>query len=293
MSSDRGTILVTGATGQQGGAVLSQLHRRGSSVRALSRDPQSEKARRLREAGVDVVRGDMTDRDTLDAALLGVTRVFAMATPYNDGGPEEEVVQGKTMGDAARAAGVTQYVYSSVGGAERNSGIPHFESKWEIEGHLRSLGMPLTIFRPVWFFENFATFATQPQGDGFIVPMPLSPDTVLQGLAVSDVGVFVAMAFDDPTRWIGEELELAGDERTGPQYARGLSAELGKPVDYVQIPWESVRSMSEDFYRMYDYFEREGYQADIAALRVVHPRLRTFDQWLAEGNLRGASRQAA
>jgi uncharacterized protein YbjT (DUF2867 family) len=292
-STDRGTILVAGATGKQGGAVTERLRAAGYTLRGLSRDVDGEQARHLRAEGQEVVRGDMTDRGSLERALEGVTRVFAMATPFNPGGVDEEVVQGTTLGEAAKAAGVSHYVYSSVGEAERNTGIPHFDSKWRIEEHLRGLDLPLTIFRPVWFFENFTTFAMQPKGDGFSIPMPLSPDTTLQGIAVRDIAAFVQMAFDDPQRWVGREVELAGDERTVPHYAGAISAQIGRHVDYVQIPWEAVRSKSEDFYLMYDYFQRIGYQADIEALREAYPQLQTFDQWLAGGGMRNVTKQAA
>jgi uncharacterized protein YbjT (DUF2867 family) len=284
MTSETGTILVAGATGTQGGAVLRHLRAHGYAVRALTRDPDAEKARPLREAGVETVRGDLTDRASLDAALAGVSGVFSVATPF-EAGLEAEVAQGKTLGDAAAAAGVRQYVYSSVGGADRDSKVPHFESKWAVENHLRSLGLPLTIVRPVYFYENFGGWGLQPQGDGFSLAMPLPPDLTLQAVASDDIGAFVALAFDAPEEWLGREFELAGDERTLPDYARAIAADLGRPVDYVQIPWETLRAQSEDLYRMYDFFVREGYGADIGALRDIHPELKTFDGWLAEGGL--------
>ena len=294
MASDSDLILVAGATGRQGGAVVRRLHAAGYTLRALTREPQGERARQLYGEGVEVVRGDLTDRASLDQALTGVTRVFAMATPYNEGGgPDEEVEQGKTLGEAAKAAGVRHYVYSSVGEAERDTGIPHFDSKWAIEQHLRALELPLTVFRPVWFFENLSTYALQPQGDGYIVPMPLSPDRKLQGVAVADIAAFVARAFEQPQAWLGRALELAGDELTGLEYARAIAGHIGRPVSYVQIPWESVRERSEDLYLMYDYFERVGYQADIPALRAMDPQLRSFDRWLAEGGLRVTAGRAA
>ena len=294
MASDSDLILVAGATGKQGGAVVRRLRAAGYTLRALTREPQGERARQLYGEGVEVVRGDLTDRASLDQALTGVTRVFAMATPYNEGGgPDEEVAQGKTLGDAAKAAGVRHYVYSSVGEAERHTGIPHFDSKWAIEQHLRALELPLTVFRPVWFFENLSTYALQPQGDGYIVPMPLSPDRNLQGVAVADIAAFVARAFEQPQVWLGRALELAGDELTGPGYARAIAGHIGRPVSYVQIPWEAVRGRSEDLYLMYDYFERVGYQTDIPALRAMDPQLRSFDRWLAEGGLHVAAGRAA
>ena len=280
------TILVAGATGQQGGAVARHLREGGFAVRALTRDPDGDKARGLREAGVEVARGDLTDRASLDPVLEGVDGVFSMATPFEQG-MDAEVRQGRTLGDAAKAAGVQHYVYSSVGGADRDSKVPHFESKWQVEEHLRSLDLPLTIVRPVYFFENFGGWGLQPQesGEGYTLAMPLSPDTTLQSVAVDDIGAFVAKAFAAPAACAGRELELAGDELPLAGYAAAIGRDLGAPVGYFQVPWEALKAQSEDIYLMYRFFEREGYQADIAALRAEYPGLHTFEQWLAEGGL--------
>jgi uncharacterized protein YbjT (DUF2867 family) len=284
MSADKGIILVAGATGQQGGAVARHLLAGGFAVRGITRDPDAEKAKPLRDAGVDLVRADLTDRAAVDGLFDGVTGVFSVATPF-EAGLDAEVAQGTTLGDAAKAAGVGHYVYSSVGGADRDSKVPHFESKWAIENHLRSLGLPLTVVRPVYFFENFGGWSLQPSGDGYSMAMPLSPDRPLQAVASDDIGAFVAMAFADPAAWVGREFELAGDERTLPAYAEAIAADIGARVDYVQVPWEAMREQSEDLYRMFDFFAREGYAADIAALRKQYRGLHTFDGWLAEGGL--------
>jgi len=178
-------------------------------------------------------------------------------------------------------------VYSSVGGADRDSKVPHFESKWQVEEHLRSLDLPLTIVRPVYFFENFGGWGLQPQegGEGYTLAMPLSPETTLQSVAVDDIGAFVAKAFAAPADSAGREFELAGDELPLAGYAAAIGRDLGAPVGYFEVPWEAVREQSEDIYLMYRYFEREGYKADIAALRAEYPGLHTFEQWLAEGGL--------
>jgi uncharacterized protein YbjT (DUF2867 family) len=292
MATQPDTILVAGATGKQGGAVTRHLRANGFAVRALTRDPDAAKAQPLRALGVELVRGDLTDRAALDAALAGADGVFSVATPF-EAGLEAEIAQGETLGDAAKAAGVRHYVYSSVGGAERESKVPHFESKWEIENHLRSLDLPLTIVRPVYFFENFVGgWSMQPAGEGYTLAMPLSPARPMQGIAADDIGGFVAQAFADPAAWIGRELELAGDEHTLPGYARAMARALGVPVEYVQVPWEAIREQNEDLYRMYDFFEREGYQADTRALRAEYPTLHTFDQWIAEGGLSGLRKAA-
>ena len=284
MSGEQGTILVAGATGKQGGSVVRHLRARGFAVRGITRDPDAEKAQPLRAAGVELVRADLTDRASVDGLFDGVSGVFSVATPF-EAGLDAEVAQGKTLGDAAKTAGISHYVYSSVGGADRDSKVPHFESKWAIENHLRGLGLPLTIVRPVYFYENFGGWSLQPSGDGYAMAMPLSPDRPMQAVAADDIGAFVAMAFADPAAWTGREFELAGDERTLPEYAAAISAARGVGIQYVQVPWEAMRERSEDLYRMYDFFEREGYAADISALRAEYPRLRTFDDWLAEGGL--------
>jgi uncharacterized protein YbjT (DUF2867 family) len=280
------TILVAGATGQQGGAVVRHLRDDGFAVRALTRDPDSDKARALRTQGIEVVRGDLSERASLDAALSGAYGAFSMATPFEQG-MDAEVVQGKTLGDAAKAAGVQHYVYSSVGGAERQSGVPHFDTKWQVEEHLRSLDLPLTIVRPVYFFENFGGWGLQPNegGEGYTLAMPLAPETTLQSVAVDDIGAFVAKAFAMASESAGREFELAGDELSLAGYAAAIGRDLGAPVGYFQVPWEAIKAQSEDIYLMYRYFEREGYQADIAALRAEYPGLKTFEQWLAGGGL--------
>ncbi len=286
MTPQHETILVAGATGKQGGAVTRHLRANGFAVRALTRDPDAPKARPLRALGAELVRADLTDRASLDAAFEGVTGVFSVATPF-EAGLEAEIAQGKTLGDAAKAAGVQHYVYSSVGGADRDSKVPHFESKWEIENHLRSLDLPLTIVRPVYFFENFVGgWSMHPAGEGYSLAMPLSPTLVMQGIAADDIGGLVATAFADPAAWIGRERELAGDEHTLPGYAKAMARALGVPVEYVQVPWEAIREQNEDLYRMYDFFERAGYQADTRALREEYPALHTFDQWIVDGGLR-------
>jgi len=287
------TILVAGATGRQGGAVVRHLRDGGFAVRALTRDPEGDKARALRESGIEVARGDLTDAATLRPALESVYGVFSMATPFEKG-MDAEVRQGTTLGDAAKAAGVQHYVYSSVGGAERQSGVPHFDTKWQVEEHLRALDLPLTIVRPVYFFENFGGWGLQPNegGEGYTLAMPLSPETMLQSVAVDDIGAAVAKAFATPAAWAGREFELGGDERTLAEYAAVIGRDIGARVDYFQIPWEALKQQNEDLYLMNRFLEREGYQADIAALRAEYPGLRTFEQWLAEGGL-GHLRKAA
>ena len=280
-NSDK-TILVAGVTGQQGGAVARRLHADGWRVRGLTRDPEAERARPLRELGVELVAGDLTDAGSLAAPMAGVYGVFAMATPFEKG-EDNEVAQGSTLGDVAAAAGVRHYVYSSVGSADKQTGIPHFESKARVEEHLKELGLPLTIVRPTSFMENFVRYGTQRTDEGLIVPVPLQRTTRVQMIAVQDIAAIVAIVFAEPEKYIGKAFDIAGDELTFPEAAEALTAALGRPVRYVQIPWQAVRDRSEDLYLMYQWFERTGYSADIAGVRKMHPGLLDFGAWLQRG----------
>ncbi|MEC4669809.1 MAG: NmrA/HSCARG family protein [Nitrospirota bacterium] len=261
MSSTK-TILVTGATGQQGGAVANSLLRQGQKVRVLTRNP--DKAAGLAKAGAMIVKGDLTNRASLDAALQGVDGLFAMST-FFEAGLDAEVQQGKTLADAAKTANVGHYVYTSVASTDRNSGIPHFETKWKVEQHIRRIGLPATILRPVWFMENFGTFA-RPSAEGALV-LPLRPDTKMQMIAVRDIGEFGVAAFLRPAEFIGQDIDLAGDELTMPEVARLFSRSLGREVRYQQLPDDQAEAaMGHDFAVMFRWFNTTGYSCDIPAL---------------------------
>jgi uncharacterized protein YbjT (DUF2867 family) len=272
------TVLVTGATGNQGGAVASNLLERGFQVRALTRNQNSEAAQALAGQGAEVVQGDMEDHSTMDRVLEGVYGVFSVQT-FWEAGYDLEIKQGKTLADAAKAVGVEHFVYSSVGSAHRETGIPHFDSKWEIEEHVRKLGLPYTILRPVFFMQNWEMMR-DPILEGTL-PQPLDPDKPLQHVAVEDIGAFTALAFEHPDEWIGREVDLAGDEQTMPQMAETFSRVTGKEIDYYQVPWDQFEEqMGEEYAVMYRWFNDVGYEADIAALRQEYPELTTFEQYM-------------
>ncbi len=290
-NSDK-TILVTGVTGMQGGAVARRLRADGWRVRGLTRDPGSQRTKALRDLGVEIVVGDLTDESSLVEPLRGVYGVFAMATPFEKG-TENEVAQGRTLGNVAARSGVGHYVYSSVGSADRKTRIPHFETKAAIEKHLDGLALPLTIIRPVYFMENFLTFATQRTDEGLVVPVPLSGETTLKMIAVDDVAAITAVVFSRPEKYIGKDIDVAGDELTFVDAAQALGAAIGEPVRYVQVPWQAVRDQSEDFYLMYDWFERKGYHADVEDTRDLYPELLDFRAWLARGGARALAETRA
>jgi len=270
--TDQKIILALGGTGNQGGATARELLSRGWSVRALVRDPDKPEAQALKELGAVLVRGDLEDVASLRAAAEGVYGIFSVqALAYEPETLAAEVRHGKAVADVAKEAGVTHFVYSSVGGAERGTGIDHFESKAEIERHIKALGLPATILRPVFFMNNLLHFADV-EGERVML-LPVEPDKPMQFIASDDIGVFAADAFDRPAEFIGREIELAGDEITFPQVAEVYERITGTPSRLEATPIEE---------RMFGWFAEEGYQADIPALRELHPGLLTFEQFLAQ-----------
>jgi uncharacterized protein YbjT (DUF2867 family) len=278
-------FLVTGATGRQGGAVARRLLKRGNRVRALTRDPNKPAARALAEMGAEVVRGDLDDRPSVERALAGAYGVFSVQN-YWEAGYEREVSQGITLAEAAKAQGVKHFLYSSVGSSYRKTGIAAFEGKWEIEEHIRRVGLPYTILRPTSLMEDWEEMREEIVGG--TLAQPLDPHTALQQVSVEDIGVFAAMAFEEPERWLGREVDLAGDESPMAELAETFGRVLGRKVEYVQVSWEEFReAYGEDLAVMYEWFEEVGYEADIGALREEYPGLTTFVAYLRKHGWEG------
>lgn len=273
-------IAVTGATGQQGGAVARKLLADGWRVRALTRDINKPAAQELKSLGAELVAGDMDNRADLDAAFNGVYGVFSVQNFWLPNvGFEGEIKQGKAVADAAKAAGVQHLVYSLVGSAHRGMGQKHFESKWLIEQYIHTLEVPYTILRPVAFMDNHnwsrayilsGTFS----GNG------TRPDKATQIIAVEDIGVFAALAFATPKEYLSKTLELAGDELTEPQVAEMFTKVIGRPVTLTAPTGGWGNASEEEMKAAYEFFNGEAYDADIAALRNLHPGLLRFEEYL-------------
>lgn len=262
MTSDR-TILITGVTGNQGGAVAQALQGTGFSLRGLTRRPDSQRAAALARHGIDLVEGDLDDDATLRRALAGAWGVFSVQNAA-EAGVEREEAQGKRLATLAREAGVEHFVYTSVGSADKQTGVPHFDSKWRIEETVRGLRFPShVILRPVFFMENLlAPYSLQ----GSTLASALAPGTKLQMIAVEDIGWFGARAFTEAASLNRREIDLAGDVRTMPEAAKILAEALDRPIAFAQTPIEQVRQYSTDMALMLQWFERVGYSADIAGL---------------------------
>jgi uncharacterized protein YbjT (DUF2867 family) len=258
------TILVTGATGHQGGAIARELLHRGHfNVRAFVRDAHKAAAAELESTGAEMMEGDFDDRASLDRALQGVQGVFSVQGL--EGGLDAEIRHGKAIADAAKSAGVQHFVYSSVGSAERNTGIPHFDSKFQIEEHIRALGLSHTIMRPVFFFFNYD--ALRPKVEKGILPQPLKPDTKLQQLCEDDYGRMVAEVFERREEFLGTALEVASVTMTMAEAARTLSQVVERNIKYEQIPFEEFEKQAgKEVGIMFRWFEADGYRANLAAL---------------------------
>jgi len=238
----------------------------------------------LMRQGIDVAQGDLEDPTSLERAARGVYGIYSVQDFWSVGA-KREVQQGKNLAEAAKKAGVEHFVFSSVGGAERNSGIDHWESKWEIEKYIRKLGLPATILRPVTFME---TYYVQEVEIGILkgkLVDAVRADKPYQTIATDDIGAFVALAFERPEEFIGVELEIAGSELTNTEAAQVFSRVLGKPVKFKRLPMPMVRLfLGKEFYQMFRWFNDAGYQANISDLRRRYPevRLHTLEEWLRE-----------
>lgn len=279
MSNNREQIiLVTGATGQQGGAVYRHLRNKGYRLRALVRDLNSNKAHRLMGHGGEVFQGSLDDPDSLMRAMDGVYGVFSVQ-PYT----ANEIQQGQAVVDAAKQRGVAHLVYSSIGGAEEDTSIPHFETKTKVEEYLQSSGLRYTILRPVFFMENWLRkfdYWGEPIRNGQ-VEQPLNPTTNLQMIAVDDIGAFAALAFGDPDKWKDRIFPLAGDELSMRQIADAFSGVTSQEVKYVQVSWDQFeKKMGRELTVMYRWFAETGFHYDVEEVRHEYPLTHTFNRWL-------------
>jgi uncharacterized protein YbjT (DUF2867 family) len=271
------TVVATGSTGKQGGAVARGLLERGHKVRAVTRDPNSKQAKVLANAGATLVAASLEDGAALRKALEGATSLFAMTMP--SGGTDAETKQGIAAADAAKAAGV-HLVFTSVGSANRQTGVPHFDSKYDVEKHIAKIGVRATILAPVAFMENLY-FIKEQLAKGTYASA-LSPTRALAQVAVADIGAVAVRVLEDADRFTGKRFDLAGDELSGNNAMAILSGVTGRSFNYFQVPLDVIRQrMGEDAVKMYEWFDRVGFAVDRAALRREFPDVafHDFESW--------------
>jgi uncharacterized protein YbjT (DUF2867 family) len=277
------SVLVTGATGKQGGHLVRELLARGHSVRAMTRNPESSAAAALAERGVTIVAGDFDDQASLERAVRSVDTVFAMSTPF-EGGDKKETREGINIVRAAASVGVKHLVYTSVAGADRATGIPHFDSKFEVEKEVRRSGVPFTIVAPVFFMENFLAEWMAPGIATGSIALALPATRRLQQIALSDIAQFTALVIERRESFLGKRIDIASDELTVATAAATISDVSGRPIKYTALPVDTLRQFNEDQARMFEWFDRVGYDADVVGLRTLYPEVNwhRFSVWARE-----------
>jgi len=281
MSNDN-VVLVTGGTGSQGGATVTHLMAaKKVRVRVLTRNLESPKAKSLAARGVELVKGDFEDMASLRAALAGVSAAFSVQQWTEKGGTAAEELNGKRFADAVKASGSPHLVYSSAEGVERKSGLGHYESKWAIEQHIRDLELQATILRPVGFMDALGVPAVQ---RGMYLGMFRANWGVshrVQFVATYDIGWFAARALEDPERYAGRVIPLAGDELNVADIIRTYKTVIGHKPWVAPIPTFVAKMMvPKEFADMFRWIRENGFEADIAQVRQEYPQLLTFAGWL-------------
>ncbi len=282
MDKNRDIILVTGATGNQGGAIARQLLSKGYKVRAMTRNPQNEASRTLASLGAELVKGDFDDQKSLERALEGCWGAYSVQNPWPDG-VDAEILHGKRFAEIARKMDIGHFVYSSVASADRNTGVPHFDSKWRIEEKIRDLKFPsYTILRPGWFMENFESPWFKPAlAEEGKLKVALKPGTLLQMIALEDIGKFGLLAFGNHEDMNGLAIDFAGDQRAMSETARIIGNAMGRKIQFETMPIKEVENWSADLAIMFEWLDNVGYSVDIDALeRKYHINFVKLPEWV-------------
>lgn len=272
-----GHFAVLGATGAQGGAVVTALLEGGSTVRGITRRTDSASAQRLSAVGVEVVAADLSDESAVARAFTGVDGAYALTTPFEEG-PEAEVAQGRTILAAALAARLPHLVFSSVADADQHTGIPHFDSKAQVEESLARSGLSYTIVGPSYFYDNMLVGLDDIRAGVFALPLPA--DATLQQLSRRDLGRFVAAVLTDPDPVRGMRIDIASDEPTPQQMTSAIAAALGRPVRLATSDPDDISS--DDMRAMFGFLAAGGYTVDIPALHAQYPQVgwQSFTDWI-------------
>ncbi|WP_057915934.1 NmrA/HSCARG family protein [Peribacillus muralis] len=264
------TILVIGATGKQGSAVVEKLLDDGWQVHAISRNLDRPVVQDLQQQGATVIKADLDDRQSLLDAMKSVYGIYVVQPIYGEE-PEKELQQGKKVADVAKQVGIAHFVYSSAGGVDRNRGGAHFDIMWQIEQYIRAIDLPCTVLRPAFFMDNFKRLV-QVQDQQLIIPEFVSEETKFQMISAKDIATFAAIAFNYPEKYKGKAIEIAGDEISLSQIKELFSQIFNVPCNILESPKGQFPGR--------EWLEKEGYQADIPALRKIHPDLLNLQDWI-------------
>ena len=281
-------VLIFGSTGNVGGAAARELLKRGWHVRAVTRNPEGEKARVVAKLGAEVVQGDMEDRVSLERVFDGFQRVFSVQN-WAISGVEGEVRQGKLVAEVAQSAKVEHLVYGSAGKGDPHSGIPHFDNKVVVEAYMRELELPFTVVHPVPFMELLSEKEFYPAlGTWGAEPKILGWDTPIPWVAVRDIGIAIANIFENPETWIGQEAVLCGDVKTLGECRSIFAAIDGKTPFRLSLPlWLFSKMAGDEMVKMWEWMVAwvaesgsQGLWEIVEASREVCPEMLDLESWL-------------
>jgi uncharacterized protein YbjT (DUF2867 family) len=277
------TIFVAGATGNQGGAVARVLSANGFAVRGLTRNPDSSKAGLHRGQNIELVKGNLNDPGSIQKHLEGVYGIFSVQ--HFTEGVDKEISQGISLANLGREMGISHFLFSSALGADLHSGVPAFESKFKIENHIRSLGIPFTIIRPASLFENFLI----PQVKKGILKgklvQPLNRETVGQYVACEDIGKAALKIFQQPENFVGKSIPLSAEQWTTQEVADIFTKTLNRPVEYKKLPDLIVRIfLGRNLHTMFKWVNGAVRvdKKDIETSRALFPDLLSLSSWVAQ-----------
>lgn len=275
------TILVIGATGRQGGAVARHLLKEGWKVKVLTRDPDKPKAIALKEAGADVIKGDLNNPKPLKLFFQDLYGVFSVQNPWITG-LEKEVEHGIAIADMAAEAGVQHLVYSSAGPVKPGTDVPHFETKVKIENHIKALGIPYTILRPTGFMELMSEKDFVPPLVAWnVVGKILGDDFPLTWVACDDIGAVAAKVFANTKDFEGRTISIAGDKKSVAMCREIYKSVYNKNPFRVPAPVWLFKMMQKDLWKMYRWMLSDPEPDDIIdKTRQIHPDVMNIETWM-------------
>ena len=303
---EKKVIAVVGATGAQGGGLVRAIldDKRGPfTARAITRDPKSDKAKALADAGAEVVAGDVDDVKSLKKAFQGAHGAYCVTFFWAHLKPEKELSQARNMAQAAKDAGVHHVIWSTLEDTRNfvpltdnrmptlmgKYKVPHFDAKGEANAIFTELGVPTTFLLTSFYWDNFIYFGMGPKKgpDGKLALTIPMGSAKLPGIAAEDIGRSAYGIFTRGSEYIGKRVGIAGDHPTVAQMAASLGKALGQEVVANTVSFDAFRAFgfpgADDLGNMFQFkhdFNREFCAArDLAVTRSLNPKLQTFDQW--------------
>lgn len=272
-------ILVTGATGKQGGATARQLLKSGVKVRALTRKPESKNAKALQALGAEIVKANLNDSASLDKAMQDVYGVFCVTNFWEFGTGKKELTQSQNLADSAKRHNIQHFVLASIARCDDNPNLAHFVTKYEAEKYIHSAGLPFTFLRTVYFMDNL-----KPGTEGYALHWAfmaeyLGNTSSIQMISCEDIGWFAAHAFTHPEEWKNRTIDIAGDEVTYSKAMKTFEKIMGNKPKHSYFMLKMACWMMTEIRKMFEWYREPRFHAKITELRKIHPELMTLEEY--------------